>query len=95
MPSYPGGIGICASCASKNWLFNDSAEGAAAAAIFFSILETAKANGLEPYWYLRFLLEKLTELKTKEDFIPFIPQNIDKQLVLDLRAKHMNLNSTN
>jgi hypothetical protein len=41
------------------------------------------------------LLEKLTELKTKEDFLPFIPQKIDKQLVLDLRAKHMNLNSTN
>lgn len=79
----------------KNWLFNDSADGAAAAAIFFSILETAKANGLEPYWYMRFLFEKLTELKTKEDFIPFIPQNIDKQLLLDLRAKHMNLNSTN
>ncbi len=79
----------------KNWLFNDSAEGAAAAAIFFSILETAKANGLEPYWYLRFLLEKLPELKTKEDFLPFIPQNIDKQLILDLRAKYMNLNPVN
>jgi transposase len=79
----------------KNWLFNDSVDGATAAAIFFSVLETAKANGLEPYWYMRFLLEKLTELKTKEDFLPFIPQKIDKQLVLDLRAKHMNLNSTN
>lgn len=79
----------------KNWLFNDSVDGATAAATFFSILETAKANGLEPYWYMRFLLEKLTELKTKEDFLPFIPQKIDKQLVLDLRAKHMNLNSTN
>ena len=79
----------------RNWLFNDSPDGATAAATFFSILETAKANGLEPYWYMRFLLEKLTELKTKEDFLPFIPQKIDKQLVLDLRAKHMNLNSTN
>jgi len=79
----------------KNWLFNDSVDGATAAATFFSILETAKANGLEPYWYMRFLLEKLTELKTKEDFLPFIPQKIDKQIVLDLRAKHMNLNSTN
>lgn len=79
----------------RNWLFNDSPDGATAAATFFSILETAKANGLEPYWYMRFLLEKLTELKTKEDFLPFIPQKIDKQLVLDLRAKHMNLNPTN
>ena len=78
----------------KNWLFNDTVEGAKAAAIYFSILETAKANGIEPYWYIRFLLEKMPELKTKEDFLPFIPQNIDKKLVADLRAQHMNLKTT-
>jgi len=36
----------------------------------------------------------LPELKTKEDFLPFIPQNIDKKLVADLRAQHMNLKTT-
>jgi len=77
----------------RNWLFNDTVEGAIAAAIFFSILETAKANGLEPYWYTRVLLEKLPELKTKEDFLSYTPQNIDKKLVSDLQAKYMNLNS--
>lgn len=77
----------------KNWLLNDTVEGAIAAAILFSILETAKANGLEPYWYTRVLLEKLPELKTKEDFMSYIPQNIDKKLVSDLQAKYMNLNS--
>jgi hypothetical protein len=39
------------------------------------------------------LLEKLPELKTKEDFIPWMPQNIDKQIVDDLRKKHQNPNS--
>ena len=76
----------------KNWLFSDTVEGAEASAIIFSIVETARANDLEPYWYLRFLLEKLLELKTKEAFLPFIPQNIDKQLISDLQAKHLNLN---
>ena len=76
----------------KNWLFSDTVEGAEASAIIFSIVETARANDLEPYWYLRFLLEKLLELKTKEAFLPFIPQNIDKQLISDLQEKHLNLN---
>jgi len=43
----------------KNWLFSDTPEGATASAVIYSIIETAKANGLEPYWYLRILLEKL------------------------------------
>ncbi len=72
---------------------HDTVEGAEASAIIFSIVETARANGLEPYWYLRFLLEKLVELKTKEDFQPFTPQKIDKQLISDLQAKHLSLNS--
>jgi transposase len=77
----------------KNWLFADTSQGAAASATIYSILETAKANDLEPFWYMYALLEKLPELKTKEDFIPWTPQNIDKQIVDDLRKKHQNPNS--
>jgi transposase len=43
----------------KNWLFAASPVGAAASAVLYSLIETAKANGLEPYWFLRFLFEKL------------------------------------
>lgn len=35
----------------KNWLFSGSPRGAAASATLFSIIETTKANGHEPYWY--------------------------------------------
>jgi transposase len=77
----------------KNWLFADTSQGAAASATIYSILETAKANDLEPFWYMYALLEKLPELKTKEDLIPWTPQNIDKQIVDDLRKKHQNPNS--
>jgi transposase len=43
----------------KNWLFSGTPEGAAASALLFSLIETAKANKLEPYSYLRYLFEKL------------------------------------
>ena len=36
----------------KNWLFSDSPKGASASAGTYSIIETANANGLEPYRYL-------------------------------------------
>ena len=36
----------------KNWLFNASPKGAEASATIYSIIETCKANGLEPYTYL-------------------------------------------
>ena len=55
----------------------------------FSVIETAKANKLEPYWYLRFLLEKLSFLESESDFELFTPQNVDKALVQALKDKYM------
>ena len=43
----------------KNWLFSGTPDGAVASATLYSLIETAKANNLEPYAYLRFLFEKL------------------------------------
>ena len=40
----------------KNWLFADTQKGASASAAIYSIIETAKANGLNVYTYLEFLL---------------------------------------
>mgnify|MGYP002512093667 CR=1 FL=1 len=40
----------------KNWLFEDTPKGATASAAIYSIIETAKANGLNVYTYLEFLL---------------------------------------
>jgi len=41
----------------KNWLFAGTPEGAEASALLYSIIETAKANGLEPYAYLKYIFE--------------------------------------
>jgi transposase len=40
----------------KNWLFAGSPAGAHASACVYSLIETAKANGIEPYAYLNTLL---------------------------------------
>ncbi len=39
----------------KNWIFSNSVRGVKASANLYSLIETAKANGLEPYAYLRYL----------------------------------------
>ena len=43
----------------KNWMFSNTARGAQASAILYSLIETAKANGLTPFDYLKTLLEEL------------------------------------
>ena len=43
----------------KNWLFSDTVKGAESSAIVYTLVETAKANGLEPYAYLRQLMQDL------------------------------------
>ncbi|MBL5855379.1 transposase domain-containing protein, partial [Bacillus sporothermodurans] len=46
----------------KNFLFSNTPKGARASAIMYSIVETAKENGLNPYYYLRYLFEKLPNI---------------------------------
>jgi len=57
----------------KNWLFSGSPRGAAASATLFSIIDTAKANGHEPYWYLRKLFEGLPAARTNAEILALAP----------------------
>ena len=43
----------------KNWLFCDTPKGAESSAIVYTMVETAKANGLEPFDYLSLLLDEI------------------------------------
>lgn len=43
----------------KNWMFSNTPRGAHASAGMYSLIESAKANGLDPYLYLRFLFTRL------------------------------------
>ena len=61
----------------KNWLFNDQPKGAEASAILYSIVETAKRNGVNVYYYLRYLLEELPKDPVPADdyLAGFVPWN--------------------
>ena len=48
----------------KNWLFCNTVKGARSSAIVYSVIETAKANGLKPFEYLEYLLETIPNTTT-------------------------------
>jgi len=64
----------------KNWLFSGHPNVAEASATIFSLIETAKANGLKPYGYFRFLFEKLPHAESEEDYKKLLFRYIDPGL---------------
>ena len=62
----------------KAWLFSDTPAGALASAIHYSLIETAKANGLEPYDYFKQVLTALPYADTVEKIEALLPWNINK-----------------
>ena len=66
--------------ARRNFLFCDTAKGADASALCFSVIETAKRNGLDPFGYLMFLLQELPKLgpdPAEEQLLPLLPWSPD------------------
>ena len=61
----------------KNWLFSASQQGAAASANLYSLIETAKANGLEPYAYLRKIFTELPKATTLAEIEELLPWQIN------------------
>lgn len=66
----------------KNWLFSGTPEGAAASALLYSLIETAKANGLEPYSYLRYIFNALPLATSPEDYQALLPWNLTQAQLL-------------
>ncbi|XOV77538.1 MAG: IS66 family transposase [Aestuariibacter sp.] len=60
----------------KNWLFSNTASGAKASATLYSIIETAKANDLVPFDYLKMLFEELPKRKSDHDLSDLLPWEI-------------------
>lgn len=64
----------------RNWLFTGSPRGAEASAIVYSIIETAKVNGLHPYKYLKYIFSELPGVQFGqhpeflEDYLPWNPE---------------------
>ena len=50
----------------KNWLFANTPGGAQASAVIYSLMETAKENGLDPYQYLLWILRNAPQLSATD-----------------------------
>lgn len=58
----------------KNWLFSDTQDGADASMVIYSLIETAKENGINPEKYLEYLLEnRLSAEMSDEELERFAP----------------------
>lgn len=57
----------------KNFLFAGSSEGADAMCFYYSLIETAKLNGLNPYAYLKWIFDKASMLEENESLEALAP----------------------
>ena len=60
----------------KNWLFSGSPDGAKSSCALYSLIETAKANGLNPQAYLLELFERAPLARSEADWQLFLPWNM-------------------
>ena len=60
----------------RAWLFADTSQGAQASATIYSLIETAKANGLEPYAYFRHILDHIGAADSVEAIEALLPWNV-------------------
>ena len=59
----------------KGWMFSDTPEGARASAVMFTLIETARANGVEPYTYLQTVIGNIAAADTDEALDALLPWN--------------------
>ena len=75
----------------KTWLFCDTPNGAQASAIVYTMVEMAKANGVNVYHYLTYLLEKLpNDRMSDEELDRLAPWNKDVKAEIERRANDSN-----
>lgn len=60
----------------KNWMFSQSIAGARASANLYSLIETAKGHGLDPYQYLMRVFTHIPNATCLEDFEALLPDRI-------------------
>jgi transposase len=69
----------------KNWMFSATQKGAHASAAIYSLIETVRANGLEPYHYLRHVLKELPKAQSVEDYERLLPWNLTADTLIESR----------
>jgi len=65
----------------KNWLFCGNDKGATASANIYSLIETCKANKINSYYYLRYVLQNINNCTTPEKLRALLPYNVDQNII--------------
>ena len=75
----------------KNWLFCDTPNGAQASALVYSMIEIAKANGVNVYHYLTYLLEKMPSDRMSDEELELLaPWNENVKTEIQHRVNNTN-----
>ena len=69
----------------KAWLFADTPDGARASAIYYTLIETAKANKIDPYEYINFLISRVAAVDTVEGYEALLPWNMKSTTDQDIQ----------
>ena len=85
----PRGTGlVLATCGARHeqpyFFDSDTVAGAKSSANLYSVIVTAKANGLEPHAYLRHVLTELPKATTVEDIEALLPTRIGSAMLQPL-----------
>lgn len=64
----------------KAWLFADTPDGAKASAIYYTLIETTKANNIDAYEYIRFLVSKVAAVDSVEGYEALLPWNMQQTI---------------
>jgi transposase len=69
----------------KNWMFYNSEGGAAASCVIYSIIETCKANNVNAFNYLKYVLENIHTAQNDEQLLALLPFNINREVLKENR----------
>jgi len=70
----------------KNWMFSGSPRGAHASASIYSLIETAKVNGHDPYFYLCYVFDRLPLCKTDAEREALLPYTVTPEETVKMRG---------
>ena len=76
----------------KNWLFSATVKGAKASSVIYSVIETAKENGLKPFGYLKHIFKSMPNMEA-EEYESLLPWS--ESLPEQCRVKSDSLRETN
>jgi len=74
----------------KSWLFSDQPSGAHASAVIYSLVETARANDVEPYTWLCRVLRELPRAQNADDYEALLPWNLNPLKMTTEELKTLN-----